>query len=45
MHFPEIASFSHKVEFFAFETHLRRLIYDLLSPVHAKYVAYIFIYL
>ncbi len=35
--FPEIASFSQKVELFAFENHIRRLIFDLVNPVSAKY--------
>ena len=34
--FPEIASFSQKVELFAFENHIRRLIFDLINPVTAK---------
>jgi hypothetical protein len=34
--FPEIASFSQKVELFAFENHIRRLIFDLINPVSAK---------
>jgi len=36
MLFPEIASFSQKVEFFAFENHMRRIIFDLLNPVQQK---------
>ena len=34
--FPEIASFSQKVELFAFENHIRRLIFDLINPITAK---------
>jgi hypothetical protein len=38
-YFPEIASFSQKVEYFAFENHLRKIIFQLIEPVHRKYVA------
>ena len=35
-HFPEIASFSQKVEFFAFENHLRKIIHLLIDPLTKK---------
>lgn len=35
-HYPEIASFSQKVEFFAFENHLRKIIHYLIDPLTKK---------